>query len=128
MRRYVLAWIPMLLIAIANGALRQAVFATRMTELGAHQLSTLTGAILIGAFIWIVIRKWPPASDAEAIRIGLLWTAMTIAFESFMVLVLMDQPLERAVADYNLLAGRLWVLFLAWLGIAPWVLSQMKRA
>jgi hypothetical protein len=125
MRRYVLAWIPMLVIAIANGALRQAVFATRMPELRAHQLSTLTCAIVIGAFIWFVMRRWPPASDAEAVRIGLLWAAMTIAFEFFMVLVLMGLPLGRALADYNLLEGRLWVLFLAWLGIAPWVFHRL---
>jgi hypothetical protein len=54
--RYVLAWIPMLLIAIANGALRQLVFARVMPDLRAHQLSTGTGAVLIGLFIWAVVR------------------------------------------------------------------------
>ncbi len=39
--RYVLAWIPMLVIAVANGALRQTMFAKVMPELRAHQLSWL---------------------------------------------------------------------------------------
>jgi hypothetical protein len=128
MLRYVAAWFPMLAIAIANGALRQAVFAPRMTELRAHQVSAVTGAVLIGAFIWFVVRRWPPASSGSAIRIGLLWLAMTVAFECFMVLILMGQPLERALADYNLLAGRVWVLFLAWLAAAPWVFCRLRRA
>jgi uncharacterized membrane protein YciS (DUF1049 family) len=55
MIRYVLAWILMLVIAIANGALRQATFAKIMPELRAHQLSTLTGSMFIGGFVWLVI-------------------------------------------------------------------------
>jgi hypothetical protein len=124
MLRYVAAWFPMLALAIANGLLRQAVFAPRMSELRAHQLSAVTGAMLIGVFIRFVIRRWPPPSGASAVGVGLLWLAMTVAFEFFMVLVLMNQPLERALADYNLLAGRVWILFLAWVGAAPWVFYQ----
>lgn len=55
---YVLAWVPMLLIAIANGALRQTTFAKVMPELRAHQLSTLIGSVLIGLFIWLVLAPW----------------------------------------------------------------------
>ncbi len=60
--RYVIAWVPMLLIAIANGALRQLTFGKVMSELRAHQLSTVIGSVLIGLFIWAVVRLWPPAS------------------------------------------------------------------
>ena len=66
MFRYALAWIPMLFIAVANGALRQLVFAKVMSEPHAHQLSTLTGSVFIGAFIWYVVRKWPPSSSKQA--------------------------------------------------------------
>ena len=48
---YILAWIPMLFIATGNGILRQSVFAKKMSELRAHQLSTATGSVLIGLFI-----------------------------------------------------------------------------
>jgi hypothetical protein len=58
MIRYVLAWFPMLVIAGANGALRQLTFAGVMPELHAHQLSTLIGSVCIGIFIWFVIRAW----------------------------------------------------------------------
>jgi hypothetical protein len=45
--RYVIAWFPMLIIAVVNGALRQVTFAKTMPELRAHQLSTLIGALVI---------------------------------------------------------------------------------
>jgi hypothetical protein len=65
MIRYVLTWIPMLVIAITNDALRQATFAKVLPELRAHQLSTLTGSVFIGAFVWFVIDTWPPASERK---------------------------------------------------------------
>lgn len=39
----------MLLIVAVNGALRQIVFAKHLTDAQTHQLSTLTGALAIGA-------------------------------------------------------------------------------
>jgi len=125
--RYVLAWIPMLVIAVANGALRQVTFGKVMPELHAHQLSTLIGSTLEGLFIWFVIRRWPPSSSRHALRIGLVWLVLTVAFEFFMGLVLARRPLPDVLHDYNLLAGRVWVLFLVWLTFAPWVFFRLRR-
>ena len=128
MARYVFAWVPMLVIAVANGAFRQATFAREMSELRAHQLSTLIGSVLIGLFIWFVVRRWPPASDREAVLIGLVWLLLTVAFEFFMGLVLAHRSLSQVLHEYNLFAGRVWVLFLIWLTLAPWVFFRLRRA
>ena len=64
--RYLLAWFPMLILAIANGAFRELTFTKAMPEPLAHQLSTLIGALAIGDFICLVIRKCPPESDRQA--------------------------------------------------------------
>ena len=126
MLRYILAWFVMLILAVANGALRQAAFAKTMPELGAHQLSTLIGAVVIGAFIWLVIRRWPPSSARQALMIGVLWLALTVAFEFFMGLVLPGRPLAQVLADYNVLAGRVWVFFLIWLTFAPLLFYRLR--
>jgi hypothetical protein len=128
MIRYMLAWIPMLVIAVANGALRQLTFARIMSEPRAHQLSTLIGSACIGVFIWFVIRTWPPSSSRQALFIGLLWGLLTVAFESFMGLVLQHRPLPQVLHEYNLLAGRVWVLFLIWLFVAPWLFFRLRHA
>ena len=128
MIRYVLAWIPMLIIAVANGALRQTTFAKHMTELRAHQLSTLIGSVLIGLFIWLVIRTWPPSSGRQSLLIGLVWLILTVVFEFFMGLVLAQKPLTQVLYDYNVLAGRVWILFLLWLTLAPWVFFRLRGA
>ena len=124
--RYVLAWVAMLVIAFANGALRQATFAKIMPELRAHQLSTLIGSVLIGVFIWFYIRTWPPSSGHQALLIGLFWLVLTVAFEFILGVVLLHRSLAQALQDYNLFAGRVWVLFLIWLAIAPWVFFRLR--
>ena len=86
------------------------------------------GSVLIGAFMWVVIRHWPPASRREALAIGLLWLALTVAFECFMVLVLLQRPLAQVLADYNVFAGRVWVLFLLWLTVTPWLFFRVRFA
>ena len=128
MFRYLLAWIPMVAIAIANGAVRQMTFGKVMPELRAHQLSTFIGSAVIGAFIWFVIRAWPPSSDREAIAIGLVWLFLTVVFESFMGLLLMKRTVAQLLADYNLLAGRVWVLLLIWVAVAPWLFFSFRPA
>ncbi len=128
MLRYVLAWIPMLVIAIANGALRQLAFARVMSEPRAHQLSTLTGAIAMGAFIWFVVRFWPPSSGRRAALVGLAWVTLTVAFEFFMGLVLQHRSLTQVLHEYDLPAGRVWPLFLLWIGVAPWVFLRIRES
>jgi hypothetical protein len=124
--RYVLAWFAMLAIAFAIGALRQTTFAKVMPELRAHQLSTFIGSVLIGLFIWSLVRTWPPASGHQALLIGLFWLILTGAFEFFLGVVLSHRSIAQPIEDYNLLAGRVWVLFLIWLAIAPWVLFRLR--
>ncbi len=116
----------MLGIAVANGALRQATIAKVMPELRAHQLSTLIGSVLIGLFIWLVVRTWPPASSRQALLVGIVWLLLTVAFEFFMGLVLLHRPLWQVLREYDVFAGRVWALFLVWLTLAPWVFFRLR--
>ncbi len=128
MLRYLLAWFAMLLLAVANGALRQMTFGKNMTELHAHQLSTLIGSVIIGAFIWVVIRQWPPGSNRRALAIGVFWLILTVAFEFFMGLVLAGRPLDQVLADYDVFQGRVWIFFLIWLTFAPLLFHRLRLA
>ncbi|MGE5345204.1 MAG: hypothetical protein ACM3JH_04540 [Acidithiobacillales bacterium] len=117
----------MLVIAVANGALRQATFAKVMPELRAHQFSTLIGSVLIGLFIWLVVRAWPPASGRQALFIGIIWLLLTVAFEFFMGLVLAHRSLWQVLHEYDVFAGRVWALFLVWLTLAPWAFYRLRK-
>jgi hypothetical protein len=116
----------MLALAIANGALRQLTFGKRMSELHAHQLSTLIGSVIMGLFILFVIRIWPPSSSRQAVSIGLTWVSLTVIFEFAMGRILMHRSWQVLFQDYNLAAGRVWVLFLVWLAIAPFIFYKLR--
>ena len=47
---------------------------------------------------------------ALAMRVGALWTALTVAFEFGFGRCVMHKSWEALFADYNFLAGRVWLL------------------
>jgi hypothetical protein len=66
MWKYVLAWFPMVFIAIANGALREGWYGKHLSELQVHQVSTVSGVLPFGVYIWVLLRIWRPASGRQA--------------------------------------------------------------
>ncbi len=127
MGKYVIFWLPMVLIAIANGLLREWSYGNYISELRAHQLSTLTGIVLFGLYIWLILRWFPPASAGQALAIGLIWLGLTVAFEFVFGHYVAGHSWSRLGQDYNLAAGRVWVLVLVWLTVAPSVFYRWLR-
>ncbi len=127
MIRYALAWIPMVFLAILNGLLREATYGKHLTELRAHQLSTVTGIVLMAFYIWIVTGYLGLGSSAEAIQVGLLWLGLTLAFEFLFGHYVAGHSWQRLLHDYNLAAGRVWLLFLLFTAVAPWICFQLRR-
>ncbi|HNF43678.1 MAG TPA: hypothetical protein PLT49_08420 [Ferruginibacter sp.] len=121
--KYFLAWFPMLLLAIGNGALREFVFRKYMGELPAHQLSTFSLLLLFTIYIRFVIHWIPPVSARQALLIGLFWLALTLLFE-FGFGRYRGNSWEKLLADYNILEGRLWLLIPAWVATAPWIFTK----
>jgi len=68
---------------IANGALREGWYGKHLSELQAYQVSTATGVLLFGIYIWVLIHIWRPVSSGQALTIGLVWLGMTVAVEFY---------------------------------------------
>lgn len=126
--KYVLAWVPLVPIAILNAVIREAGYKQWLGELRAHQVSTATAIILFGVYIWAVTRLWPIQSGRQALLIGLIWLCLTVAFEFLFGHYVMGNPWQRLLHDYNLLAGRVWVLVLIWIALAPYVFYRLGAA
>ncbi len=124
--KYILAWFPMVVIAILNGMLRESVIRGFLGELASHQLSTLTGAFLFGLYIWAVGRFWELESCKQALAVGLIWLLMTVTFEFLFGHYVAGHSWSRLLQDYNLFAGRVWPLLLAWVTVAPYVFFRLK--
>lgn len=119
MTRLVFAWLAMLVVSVLNGIARDIGYGRDLDPLFAQQLSTLYGITLLGMVIAAYAWRWPFAGMAGAWRAGLLWVAMTVAFEFLFFHYVAGHPWAELLANYNLAAGRLWVVLLAWVAIAP---------
>jgi len=107
--RYILAWIPMIFIGIINGIVREVTYRKYLNELRAHQVSTITGVLLFGFYIWGLTRLWSIESQEQALIIGFIWLGLTVVFEFTFGHYIAGHSWSRLLSDYNILAGRVWI-------------------
>jgi hypothetical protein len=126
MLKYSLAWIPMVFIAILNGIFRESVLSRRLSELRAHQLSCLTGVLLLFGYTWLLSLKWPLETRTQSLTVGVIWLLLTVAFEFSFGHYVAHHSWEKLFQDYNILAGRLWVLVLLGVGLLPLIVFKLR--
>jgi hypothetical protein len=125
--RYQLGWVILLITAIVNGFIREKVYRNTLGELTAHQVSTLIGIILFAVVIWGMTRLWPIESSRQAWTIGCMWLILTVCFEFLFGHYVLGHPWSKLLYDYNIFAGRLWVLVLLWTLTAPYIFWRLQR-
>lgn len=124
--RAALAWLPMVLIAIANGTAREAWLLAPLGEVRAQQVSTLSAIVLFGIYIWLIVPRLRLGSTREAAWVGGLWLMMTLAFEFLFGPYVAGQSWAALLANYDLADGRLWPLIPLWLAIAPPLFYRLR--
>jgi hypothetical protein len=108
--RTLVVWLVLLVLAILNGAGREALLTPHLGPAVAHVISTITLCALILATSWLTVSWIAPSTTRDALAAGGTWLAMTFAFEFLAGHYLFGKPWPVLVADYNLLRGRVWVL------------------
>ena len=110
--RALVIWFGLLLLAILNGGFREAVLVPRMSRGVAQALSTVMLSALIVAAGWISLSWIGPRTLQDAWVIGVAWAGLTLAFEFLGGHFLFGKPWQELLADYNLRAGRIWMMVL----------------
>lgn len=121
------AWLLLVPLMMANGALREAVFAPRVGDAAANRFSVLTGSLLIATVAcftsrWIGVRGVGPG-----LRVGILWLVLTLLVEFGVFGLLLGVPWHRLLDEYALWDGRLWLLVLTTCVAAPTVAGSLIR-
>jgi len=124
---YTLFWLVLLLLAMVNGIVREATFGKHLPDLQAHQLSTLMAIVLAGLAVWLFSFWDQPKSLRESLLIGAIWVLLTIAFEFVFGRFVVGHSWERLFQDYNLLAGRVWLIFLLWMFMLPYIAFRIRE-
>jgi hypothetical protein len=113
-------------LAFANATLRELVFIKHLSEFRAHQLSTITLITLCVVYVRFVFPLLNIQSSTQAFLIGFAWVLLTVAFE-FTLGRLTNKSWEYLFHDYNILAGRIWLLFLISLFILPYLFYVIRN-
>jgi hypothetical protein len=125
--RALLVWLLLLVVAVIGAAFRTGMLEPRLGESKAHVLGTIAVATVFALLIWLVI-GWitPSLRAADLLVVGLLWLVLTVVFEFGFGRYVMGHPWSRLLADYNILAGRLWVLVLLTVLLWPLLAGMLK--
>lgn len=125
--RLLLAWLAMLVVAIVNGALRDLTYGKLLPALLANQISCVSGIAMLGVVIFLHVRRWPFVSAGAAWLAGLLWTALTVAFEFLFFHYVAGHSWETLLSNYDVMSGHLWPLILLWVCVAPYLMYRITN-
>ena len=88
------------------------------SDLVARQFSALLMIVWMSLYIEAIYEKLNILKSVEAWATGVTWLFLTIAFE-FTLGFILGLSLKSMLAEYNLLAGRFWVLVLIAILVGP---------
>lgn len=125
-RFWIRGWLGLLLLAMLNGTVRATVLAPRWGEETARRIATLVLLVALTAYVSWWNRRHPIPSDHQAWMVGLAWVVMTVGFEFGFGRVVAGLSWSAMVADYDVTAGRTWVLVPLWTAIAPEVVRRLQ--
>ena len=116
-----------MLTAVVNGTFRVILLDPRLGEPVAHIVSSLMLSLFILLLAWVLVPWAGPQSAPAALALGGLWLLLTLAFEFGFGHFVAHKPWRELLADYNIAAGRIWVLVLLTTLLAPLIVARVRR-
>jgi hypothetical protein len=126
MRRAFLTWLGLAVVMFANGTARVLLWQPWLGEHVARQVATGAGVLIVLGFAFLFVRRLAEPTPAELLGVGTLWLVLTLVFE-FGLGYVTGASWEAMLADYDVLAGRLWPLIPAAALVGPWLWGVVLR-
>lgn len=121
-----LVWLLFIPCAILNAALREKILAPWLGSRWALPLSAITLCLLILLVTWILLPKIARQKKAVYVAIGILWSLLTVLFETTMVIARGGSGKELLEA-YDITTGNLWTVVVLFVAIAPCLIAARKK-
>ena len=119
-KRVVLVWLGLFVVAFVNGALREVLIKRVIAEPMAHHLSALTAVLLLGAYTWAVWRRTAIQTLRQAVIVGAVWFVLTVLTETIVLnRWTSNMTWDQIVRSYDITRGELWPLVLIFIGALP---------
>lgn len=122
------AWVALVVLAIANGALREAVFVPAVGTAAGQVASTLLLCVVVLLVAALYLSRLPVIPGrAELVGVGVLWALLTVAFEFAFFVGVMGESVATVAAAFDVSSGQLWVLVPLTTLIAPVAVDFARR-
>jgi hypothetical protein len=121
-------WPLFLVTAVTLGMFREAVITPSLGVQTAHVIGTLLFIAAMLLIMWVYVsRVKDSARPLDLWLIGVMWTVMTVCFEFGFFHFVAGVPWEKLMGDYNIFAGRLWLLVLLTTLCGPTLVDQWLK-
>jgi uncharacterized protein YneF (UPF0154 family) len=126
-RRSIAVWLLILILAVLNGAVRDAWLVPRLGDPLARALSSVTLSALAFLTTFATIPWIQPVTARQAWWLGALWIVLTLAFEFLAGHYAFRRAWPDLLSDYNLRQGRIWLLVLVTTFVSPWCTARLRH-
>jgi hypothetical protein len=119
-------WFGILVLALANGTLREAVLIPVLGGVPGLILSGVLLSALIFAVVYFSLPWFGPAPVARYIALGLSWLCLTLVFEFTFGRLMQGKPWSELLEAYTFKGGNIWPVVLLTVAAAPYVAARIR--
>ena len=121
-------WVIFGILAIINGIIRNEFYAPKVGEYLGHVISTIIGICFVTAGTYLFLKLLQTDySNTDLLLIGGFWVISTVLFEFVFGHYVIGHSWEKLLADYNIVKGRRWSLFLLTEFVSPLLIGLLLK-
>ena len=113
-------WLAILCLAVANGALREAVLIPALGKSVGLVLSGVLLSLLIALVSHVFIRRQRSVRGSQGLLIGVVWLCLTLAFEFSFGRLVRHKSWSELLDAYTFQDGNIWPVVLLVTLLAPY--------
>jgi hypothetical protein len=126
-RAWLIAWLGGSVLGIVNGVVRELVYKDEVGDRTAHYISTATLIVLLALYFLDARQKVAavgvPRRASDRARLGTSDGLLRLRLRHYVD----RKPWSELARDYDLSAGRVWILVLAWVALGPSAVRGIRR-
>ena len=119
-------WFVLLVMAIANGTLRESVLIPVLGGVPGLILSGVLLSALILAVVYFSLPWFGRAPVARYIALGLSWFCLTLVFEFAFGRLIQGKPWSELLEAYTFKGGNIWPIVLLTVAAAPYIAARIR--
>ena len=125
-KKSILVWLSIIPLAILNGAFREVFLTPWFGERYSQPVSGIILCFLIFVVSFVLLPRIGKGEQRIYWKIGVLWIALTLVFETIFGLAT-GSSFGELLRAYDITTGNLWLLVVIFIGFAPWLAAKIKN-